>query len=480
MQLSLFSRLTLGYLAIFAIVAAASSYAIFELTDFGHQAESILRIDNRVLEHEKFLTDLLLAQSRAEQKFVLSRDEAWYLQFVRLKIDFEARAESAAAVADALALGIVRRVRENYRRYVDLVDDEARRVRTRKNYPQAQFKQDKDNLVDTMLDDLERLRANQQQTTYSKVKDLAAAAAQAREAALSIAAGSLLALVLMSLLITKSITRPLAALKAKTQEIARGDFDHPVRIKSPREIGELAAALNNMSRRLKELDRLKADFFASMSHELRTPLTSIKEGTGLLLDGVGGATTEKQQKLLGIITEESNRLISLVNTFLDLSKMEAGMMRYDFETTYIEPLIKRAVAEITPLVEAKQIQFESALDEPMPALRLDPERILQVLRNLMGNAVKFTPKGGQVSVAAKTHDGILEVSVKDSGPGIPADSLGSIFEKFSQGSHAGTNQRQGTGLGLAIAKNIITSHGGNIWAESQLGGGSKFVFVLPC
>ena len=106
MHLTLFSRLTLGYLAIFAIVAAASSYAILELTDFGNQAESILRIDNRVLEHEKLLTDLLLAQSRAEQKFVLSRDEAWYLQFVRLKIDFEARAESAAAVADVLAQSI--------------------------------------------------------------------------------------------------------------------------------------------------------------------------------------------------------------------------------------------------------------------------------------------------------------------------------------------------------------------------------------
>jgi two-component system sensor histidine kinase GlrK len=235
-----------------------------------------------------------------------------------------------------------------------------------------------------------------------------------------------------------------------------------------------------MSQRLKELDYIKADFFASMSHELRTPLTSIKEGTGLLLDGVGGATTEKQQKLLGIITEESNRLISLVNTFLDLSKMEAGMMHYDFESAYIEPLIKRALAEITPLMEAKQIQLESALDGPMPAVRIDPERILQVLRNLMGNAVKFTPKGGVVSIVAKTRDGIVEVSVKDSGPGIPAESLGSIFEKFSQGSHATANNRQGTGLGLAIAKNIITSHGGNIWAESQLGGGSKFVFVLPC
>lgn len=480
MHLSLFSRLTIGYLAIFAIVAAASSYAIVELTRFGNQAESILGIDNRILDHEKGLTDLLLSQSRAEQQFVLSRDEVWYLQFVRLRIDFDARAESAVAVADDLARAILRRVRESYKNYLALVEDEARWVRTKKNYPQASFKQSKDNLVDAILDELERLRANQRQTTYTKVKELAAAAAQARRAALAIAAGSLLAIVVMSLLITKSITRPLAKLKSQTQEIARGNFDHPLRIKAPREIGELAAALNAMSQRLQEIDRMKADFFAVMSHELRTPLTSIKEGTGLLLDGVGGATTEKQQRLLGIITEESNRLINLVNTFLDLSKMEAGMMRYVFETSHIEPLIKRAVAEIAPLLEAKQIHLESAVEDPMPALRLDPERILQVLRNLMANAVKFTPKGGQVSIAAKRRDGILEVSVKDSGPGIPAESLSSIFEKFSQGGHAGANHRQGSGLGLAIAKNIITSHGGNIWAESQLGSGSRFVFVLPC
>ncbi|MGZ9187684.1 MAG: HAMP domain-containing protein, partial [Candidatus Binatia bacterium] len=237
MHLSLFSRLTIGYLAIFAIVAAASTYAIVELTDFGNQAESILRIDNRVLDHEKFLTDLLLAQSRAEQKYVISRDEAWYLQFVRLKNDFEARAEVAAAVADVLAKPILLRVRNDYRRYVDLVEREARLVRTRKEYRHAQFKQDKDNLVDAMLDELERLRANQQLATYAKVKDLAASAAQAREAALSITAGCLLVIVLMSLLITKSITRPLAALKAKTQEIARGNFDNPVQVKSPQEIG---------------------------------------------------------------------------------------------------------------------------------------------------------------------------------------------------------------------------------------------------
>jgi two-component system sensor histidine kinase GlrK len=156
------------------------------------------------------------------------------------------------------------------------------------------------------------------------------------------------------------------------------------------------------------------------------------------------------------------------------------MMTYDFEMSSVDSLIKRAVAEITPLVEAKHIKLESAIDAPLPSMRIDSERILQVLRNLLGNAVKFTPKGGQVNIIAKPANGKLEVSVKDSGPGIPMDSLVVIFEKFNQGSRNGPHNRQGTGLGLAIAKNIISSHGGKIWAESQLGKGSTFIFVLPC
>jgi len=286
--------------------------------------------------------------------------------------------------------------------------------------------------------------------------------------------------VLLSLVITRSITRPVALLKGKTRDIAEGRFDASLRISSPPEIAELATAFNRMCERLGELERMKADFFASMSHELRTPLTSIKEGTGLLLDGVGGETTDKQRRLLTILAEESNRLIGVVNSLLDLSKMEAGMLNYEFETVNLDPLIRRAVAEIAPLVEAKQIILETAIGAPLPSARLDPERMLQVLRNLIGNAVKFTPKGGQVTVTATPVNGKLQVSVQDSGPGIPAESLTAIFEKFHQGNHKGAHTRPGTGLGLAIAKNIITSHGGEIWAESQFGQGSKFFFVLPC
>lgn len=480
MRLSLFSRLTFGYLAIFLTVALAGFYAVVQLRHFRELTESILKVDNRILDHEKTLADLLLAQSRAEQKFTITRDEAWYLQFVRLKIDFEGRLQSAFMLQDPAATPVLQRIARDFQRYDEIVNDEARLVRANKRYPQAQYKQDKDTLIDAMLASFEKLRLNQQQLTYTKVTDLAAAADHAGEVSALISIACLLAIVLLSLFITKSITRPIGLLKSKTREIASGNFEGKLMVRSPPEIGELAAAINSMCEKLHELDRLKTDFFASMSHELRTPLTSIKEGTGLLLDGVGGETTEKQRKLLGILAEESNRLISVVNSLLDLSKMEAGMMAYDFEVAHVDPLVKRALAEIAPLVEAKRIRLESDVDATLPLVRLDPERILQVLRNLLGNAVKFTPNGGLVRVAAKPANGKLAISVKDSGPGIPAESLISIFEKFNQGNRQTAYARQGTGLGLAIAKTIITSHGGKIWAESEPGDGSTFIFVLPC
>jgi two-component system sensor histidine kinase GlrK len=479
-RLSLFSRVTLGYLVIFLLVTAVSGYAIFQLRQFDELTRSILTVDNRILDKEKTLADLLLSQSRYEQKFAITRDPALYNEFVRLKEDFDMQLEQALGFDDAAARAALNGIKGNYQAYKKLVSEEARLLGMQRVYSQKAYKQEKDRIVDAILSALERLRLDQQRTAYLKVTELANAANQAREISIMIAVACLVAILLMSFVTTRSVTRPVSLLKSKTREIAEGRFEGGLQVTSPPELAELATAFNVMCERLKELDRMKADFFSSMSHELRTPLTSIKEGTGLLLDGVGGETTDKQRKLLAILAEESNRLIGVVNSLLDLSKMEAGMMTYDFEITTLEPLIRRAVSEITPLVEAKQITLQSTIEAQLPRARLDAERILQVLRNLIGNAVKFTPKGGQVSIVARPLNGKLEVSVKDSGPGIPAESLRTIFEKFQQGSHNGAKTRQGTGLGLAIASSIITSHGGEIWAESELGQGSRFVFVLPC
>jgi two-component system, NtrC family, sensor histidine kinase GlrK len=462
------------------MVAAAGSYVILTLRQVRAFTESILENDNRMLDHERVLADLLLGQSRAEQKFVITRDELWYVQFIRFKSDFEVRMNAALALRESSVRPLLEVIDGKYQSYLALVEKESRYLRTRRPYPDAQYKKDKDTLVDAMLNGFERLRASQQRAIYAKVVNLVSLADRAQEISVVVTLICLLAILLMSLIMTRSITRPIALLKDQTKEIAIGNFAARASIRSPPEIAALAESLNAMGEKLREVERLKADFFASMSHELRTPLTSIKEGTGLLLEGVGGPTTEKQRKLLQILAEESERLIGLVNSLLDLSKMEAGMMSYDFTVAPFEPLLKRAVVEMTPLLEAKQISLENGIDRGLPPVRMDGERILQVVRNLLGNALKFTPPGGKVRISARSGAGKLEVSVQDSGPGIDAESLISIFEKFNQGSRPNGAAPLGTGLGLALAKSIIVSHGGKIWAESQVGHGSKFIFVLPC
>jgi two-component system sensor histidine kinase GlrK len=323
------------------------------------------------------------------------------------------------------------------------------------------------------------LKTERDMDTYRKVRELAELGGQARKTALIITAAALIFILLLSLVITRSLTQPIGLLKQKTRDIAQGRFEGNLKISSPPELRDLAASFNMMCQKLKDLEKMKADFYASMSHELRTPLTCIKEGTGLLLEGVAGTTTEKQRKLLTIVAEESNRLISLVTSLLDLSKMEAGMMTYSLEKSTLAPLIQRAVTEITPLLEAKEINLETEVATELPPLHVDRERVLQVLRNLLGNAAKFTPKAGKVKVVARPVNRGIEISVWDTGPGIAAEKLETIFDKFQQGTSNGASSPNGTGLGLAIAKQIVTSHGGQIWAENQPNRGSAFFFVLP-
>ncbi|HEY7319337.1 MAG TPA: ATP-binding protein [Candidatus Binatia bacterium] len=480
MRLTLFSRLILGYLAVFALVIAVSLYTLQQLQRFDDITQSILERDNRILDYEKKLADSFLSQVRYERKYVIAKDQTLYREFLKFKGDFERDLSEASELADPKLAELLNEVRQGYAQYQELFDKEIAQIRAHRDYPQGWYNREKSQITDKVLALLEQLRVERQQGTYRKVRELADAGARARDAALTITIASLLFILILSLLMARSITRPIAILKNKTREIAGGRFEADLRLSSPPEMAELAASFNLMCRKLSEIDKMKSDFFASMSHELRTPLTSIKEGTGLLLEGVGGVTTEKQRKLLTILAEESNRLIGLVNSLLDLSKMEAGMMNYSFEKASLTPLIKKAVSEITPLIEAKGIQLEAEVPATLPAVKVDPERILQALRNLIGNAVKFTPRAGRIKVAARPITGKVEVSVRDTGPGIAAENLKTIFDKFHQGNSGGTFSANGSGLGLAIAKHIIVSHGGEIWAENHPDQGSTFKFVLPC
>jgi PAS domain S-box-containing protein len=232
-------------------------------------------------------------------------------------------------------------------------------------------------------------------------------------------------------------------------------------------------------RRLKELDKLKSDFVSNVSHELRTPLTAIKGSVDNMLDGLTGDLNEKQSRYLVRIKSNTDRLARLINDLLDLSKIEAGI---ELKPTNLDlaTIAREVVESLRPLAAEKLITI--TIESPESALDAwaDPDRIAEILMNLLGNAIKFTPTDGTVSLSLQRNGAeSVKVSVADTGPGIPFDEAGRIFDKFYQVTQAKKQKTEGTGLGLAITKALVEMHGGRIWLESEAGKGSIFSFTLP-
>jgi two-component system sensor histidine kinase GlrK len=481
MKLTIFSRLVVGYLAIFVLAMVVIIYAIAQLRQLENISHSILSVDIGVLTYGQKLSDILLSLIRYEKKFINDNDVELYDQFLLKKVDFDYNLSQVMMLADVPETKeLLNNVEKNFQRYQSLFDIEVEFLKAGQEYPVDNYKREKELAVNGMLDNLKKLKTYSQSNTYAKIKKLGQAEVNASKVAIVMGLISLVVGTVISIFITINITKPLSEIKKRTDEIARGNFPDDLKLTSPPEITELANAFNIMCAKLKQIDKLKSDFFSLMSHELRTPLTTIKEGTNLMIEGLeNGKATGKQKRLLTIISEESNRLINLVNSLLDLSKMEAGMMAYNFTATDIAVLINKVSREIEPLAETRNIKIHTDINNGSPLIKVDRDRMLHVLRNLIGNAVKFTPDGGHVQISSSPMEGGVNVSVEDTGAGIPGDSLSTIFNKYEQVTLGGSNKIKGTGLGLSIVKHIIDAHGGKIWVESTLGQGSVFSFVLP-
>jgi len=480
MKLTIFSRLLLGYLIIFALVIGMSAYAIFQMSQINEVTQSILTINNRMIDSSTKLSEIIFSQVRYERKFIISKDEAFYNEFLQLKSDFDRYLMEMMSIADSPQTKIfLNNIKETYQKYQSLAHEEFKYLTTGNSSSTQEFTQEKEKATNSIIAELGKLETYTRQNTTDKIKRLYEIGIEWRRMAIVMTGAFLIIGIIISILINRSITHPLSALEKKTKEIGKGNFKGDLNLPSPPELAGLANAFNLMCSKLNELDKMKTDFFSSIAHELRTPLSTIKMGTGLLREGAEGPLTEGQRNILAIFEKESNRLIGLVNSLLELSKMEAGMMSFNFKPQNIGPLIHQTIEEIGPLVEAKKINLEVMTAEKLPIIKIDSDRILQVLRNIIGNAVKFTPEGGQVRVSARNVDHGVEVLVADTGPGISTGDLITIFEKFQQTTTGRSGPVEGTGLGLAIAKQIIALHGGKIWAESDLGHGSTFIFVLP-
>ena len=245
-----------------------------------------------------------------------------------------------------------------------------------------------------------------------------------------------------------------------------------------RELAATNRELEARNRAIERADRLKSEFLASMSHELRTPLHTVIGFSELLAEQLKGPLNEDQKRFVGHIHKDSIHLLELINDILDLSKIEAGRLELRSEVLDIATVLEEALSSIRPLGRAKSIEIETNVGVSV-GIEADRVRFKQVLYNLLSNAVKFTPQGGRVCVDATLRDGVVEISVSDTGVGIPPQEHEAVFDKFHQVGATTKGVREGTGLGLAITKRLVEQHGGRIWLESEPGKGSRFTFTLP-
>jgi len=229
--------------------------------------------------------------------------------------------------------------------------------------------------------------------------------------------------------------------------------------------------------REREVDRMKTEFISTVSHELRTPLTSIKASMALLLSENAGLDGEAVE-LLQVSKRNADRLVRLVNDILDVSKIEAGRLQLDPKEHQVGALCAEAVAGIEALAQKVGVAVRSSIAADVPRVRADSDRVVQVLTNLLSNALKFSPRGAEVELVVGRRDASVLFEVRDHGPGIPVEFRDKLFTKFAQADRA-RREQEGTGLGLAICRALVLAHGGDIWFESEPGKGAAFFFTLP-
>jgi signal transduction histidine kinase len=312
--------------------------------------------------------------------------------------------------------------------------------------------------------------------------------ASAERISASALTGTLLALVaclfiavLLGTWATQMLVNPIHRLRHSMAAVAAGEFVVPAGLPYERtdEVGDLARSFRGMTQQLSDLDRMKADFMSIATHELKTPINVVGGYAELLEDGVYGHVTEQQREALQSIKEQSHILTQLVNQLLDISRLEAGGLRLEITDTDVAGLFERVRRTFEVLAHQQDIELSVELDPSAPtSIHADADRLRdQVLGNVLGNALKFTPSGGTIRVRGWGDGDVLRIEISDTGPGMPAHLLPHVFDKYFQiGEQA---RSKGAGLGLTIAHDILEEHGGSITVDSQEGVGTTFHIVLP-
>jgi signal transduction histidine kinase len=279
----------------------------------------------------------------------------------------------------------------------------------------------------------------------------------------------------LGVVVSRQVTRPVRRLAAATADIARGKLDSRIENTGSDELGQLGQSFNSMAAALQQQEEERRSMLADIAHELRTPLSVLRGNLEAMQDGL----LEPGQEQLSVLHEQSVALSRLIDDLRTLSLAAEGHLELHRQPTDVAELARRVVGEMEAGAGERQVALSVEAPKRLPRPALDSGRIGQVLRNLIDNALRYTPAGGRVSVAVSPQNRGVAVTVADTGAGIAPEDLPHVFDRFYRADSSRTRATGGSGLGLAIVKQLVEAHGGRVWAESDPGQGSAFSFALP-
>jgi signal transduction histidine kinase/uncharacterized membrane-anchored protein YhcB (DUF1043 family) len=311
---------------------------------------------------------------------------------------------------------------------------------------------------------------------YSDLKDLDKSLGAVTGQLVNSAVISMLLALILVYTLSRYMVKDITKISVAAKKLSKGDFTTRVSIKSKNEVGQLASTFNDMAEDLQKLEGLRISFVANVSHELRTPLTSIQGFVQGILDGA--IKPEEQETYLNTVLSETKRLNLLITDLLELSKVESGKFPLNMRIFDINELMRRCLITFEHAIDKKELEVDVLFTGERLYVNADPDRIAQVVTNLLDNAVKFSRPKGRLTLRTQVYEDKVYASVKDTGEGIPQKDLPFIFEQFYKVDKSRGRKVQGTGIGLSIVKKIMDQHGEKIWVESKPGEGSVFTFSL--
>ncbi|MCM0755990.1 HAMP domain-containing histidine kinase [Desulfovibrio aminophilus] len=463
-RLSITTKLLLWCLALIVIFYATTTFLLLRIRDIvdvsGSVATAHHEIDSAT---QRMIRTLLSLEENRKRYEILKKDD--YIQYM---------INDLAGFKETLD-----RVLERYPEYRERwkpLTEEFSIILSTDSGPESLVLPDK--TVNSWITLLAESRQANQAETETQLHELNQAGRDAARMGFFGLMASITAGLAGSVLIAYRLNRSLSEVRRGIRDLAQGGEMKPVRVLSSDELGELARAFNSMTARLRQEEQMRSDFISMLSHEIRTPLTSIRESVELVADGVFGDLNERQLHFLEISKKEIQRLTSLLTRLMTVSSMEANDLKLRPEPLDAEIFTRSVIERIQPAATAKSIHITLRMP-PAPCRALaDFEHTQQVLLNLLGNAVKFSPTGSRITVSVEARDDRVVFCVRDEGRGIPEAEQAYVFRKYYREPSVRASV-DGVGLGLSIAKRIVDAHGGEMWLTSEEGKGSCFCFSLP-